>query len=97
VRELENVLLEALVRARGSVILLDEIEGILSSSQSVSESGLSTYSLSHMEKEHIRHTLDALAWNRTEVARQLQISLPTLRSKIRKYGLNEPRSLLGKS
>ncbi len=93
VRELENVLLEAVVRARGSVILLDEIENILSSNQSISESGLSTYSLSHMEKDHIQHTLTALHWNRTEAAKQLEISLPTLRSKIRKYGITAPRSL----
>ncbi len=94
VRELENVLLEAVVRARGTVILLDEIENILSSNQSTHESGLSTYSLSHMEKEHIQHTLTALSWNRTEAARQLEISLPTLRSKIRKYGITAPRSLV---
>ncbi|MDQ1331896.1 MAG: two-component system, NtrC family, response regulator AtoC [Thermodesulfobacteriota bacterium] len=93
VRELENVLLEAVVRARGSVILLDEIESILSTNQSIPESGLSTYSLSHMEKDHIRHTLTALHWNRTEAAKQLEISLPTLRSKIRKYGITAPRSL----
>jgi two-component system response regulator AtoC len=96
VRELENVLLEAVVRARGSVILLDEIENILSSNQSVAESGLSTYSLSHMEKEHIQHTLELLNWNRTEVARQLEISLPTLRSKIRKYGITEQRFAFAK-
>ena len=87
VRELENVLLEAVVRARGSVIFLDEVENILSSNNSIPESGLSTYSLSNMEKEHIQHTLTALRWNRTEAARQLEISLPTLRSKIRKYGI----------
>jgi len=72
---------------------LDEIENILSSNQSISESGLSTYSLSHMEKDHIQHTLTALHWNRTEAAKQLEISLPTLRSKIRKYGITAPRSL----
>jgi len=93
VRELENVLVEAVVRARGSVILLDEIERILSQNQSIPESGLSTYSLSYSEKEHIQHTLAALHWNRTEAARRLEISLPTLRSKIRKYGIIPPRSL----
>lgn len=93
VRELENVLLEAVVRARGSVILLDEIESIFSPDRPVPESGFSNYSLSHMEKEHIQNTLAALRWNRTEVARKLEISLPTLRSKIRKYGITAPRSL----
>ena len=96
VRELENMLVEAVVRARGSVILLDEIERILSPNQTIPESGLSTYSLSHMEKAHIQHTLATLHWNRTEVARRLEISLPTLRSKIRKYGIIPPRSLATK-
>ena len=40
-----------------------------------------------MEKQHIQHTLDLLGWNRTETARYLEISLPTLRAKINKYGL----------
>ena len=87
VRELENVLVEAVVRARGGVILLDEIEDILSMNQSIPDLGLATYSLSHMEKNHIRSTLDQLGWNRTETARRLKISLPTLRAKIKKYGL----------
>jgi two-component system response regulator AtoC len=40
-----------------------------------------------MEKKHIRMTLDRLNWNRSETARVLGISLPTLRNKIRKYGI----------
>jgi two-component system, NtrC family, response regulator AtoC len=87
IRELENVLVEAVVRARGSVILLDEIEDILSVNIPGPETGPATYSLPHMEKKHIQSTLDQLGWNRTEAARRLQISLPTLRSKIRKYGI----------
>ncbi len=87
VRELENVLVEAVVRARGGVILLDEIEDILSMNQPIPQSGLATYSLTHMERHHIQSTLDQLDWNRTEAARRLEISLPTLRAKIKKYGL----------
>ncbi len=87
VRELENVLVEAVVRARGKVILLDEIDSILSSSQSVAATPLTNYSLPHMEKEHIQTTLDRMNWNRTETARVLGISAPTLRKKIKKYGI----------
>jgi two-component system response regulator AtoC len=87
VRELENVLVEAVVRARGKVILVDEIEDILSSNYPITTTRLATYSLPHMEKEHIRATLDRLNWNRSETARVLGISLPTLRKKIRKYGI----------
>lgn len=87
VRELENVLVEAVVRTGGRVILLDEIEDILSSSHLVTDNGLSGYSLPRMEKKHIKATLDQLDWNRSETARILGISLPTLRSKIKKYGI----------
>jgi DNA-binding NtrC family response regulator len=88
VRELENVLVEAVVRARGKVILVDEIENIISSNQPITTTRLTTYSLPHMEKEHIQMTLDRLNWNRSETARVLGISLPTLRKKIRKYDIN---------
>jgi len=92
VRELENVLVEAVVRARGRVILLEEIEDILSSNRQMAKTGLSTYSLPHMEREHIQQTLRQLQWNRSETARLLGISVPTLRSKIKKYGITPPSS-----
>ncbi|MFH1982274.1 MAG: sigma-54 dependent transcriptional regulator [Pseudomonadota bacterium] len=93
VRELENVLVEAAVRARGSVILLDDIEDILRSRERELDAGVEPESLPEMEKEHIRSLLDKLDWNRSETARRLKISLPTLRSKIRKYGLVPPEGL----
>ena len=89
VRELENILVEAVVRARGKVILLDEIENILSTNPATTPASLTNYSLPHMEKEHIRTTLDRLNWNRSETARVLGISPPTLRKKIRKYGITQ--------
>ncbi len=85
VRELENVLAEAVIRARGNVILLDEIDDLLSVDNAVPEEGLSTYSLPNMEKEHIRKILELTGWKRKEAAKRLGISIPTLRSKIRKY------------
>jgi DNA-binding NtrC family response regulator len=85
VRELENILVEAVVRARGKVILLEEIEKILEKSHPLSMMNLSAFSLPLMEREHIQKTLDHVGWNRTKAAHLLGISLPTLRSKIRKY------------
>jgi two-component system response regulator AtoC len=87
VRELENVLVEAVIRARGNVILLEEIERILTMNHSTAPMGLNDYSLPQVEREHIRVTLSQCGWNRTQAARLLGISLPTLRSKIRRYGL----------
>jgi two-component system response regulator AtoC len=88
VRELENVLVEAVVRARGKVILLDEIEDILSSNYLIDDDDLASYSLPRMEREHIKNTLNLLKWNRSKTARVLGISLPTLRSKIKKYRIS---------
>ena len=77
VRELENLLTGALVKTRGSVLLLDDIEDILRMSASdMPPEGIAS-SLPKMEKEHIQKTLDELGWRRTEAARRLKISLPT--------------------
>ena len=90
VRDLENVLVEAVVRARGRVLLLDEIERSLSMNEPPVAAGLSPSSLNGIEKEHIEKTLSQLGWNRTRTAQALGISMPTLRSKIRKYGITPP-------
>jgi two-component system response regulator AtoC len=87
VRELENALVEAIVRARGKVILLEDMEKILNMNHPLSSYSLASYSLPEIEKEHIQHTLSQVDWNRTKAARILGISLPTLRKKIRKFEL----------
>jgi two-component system response regulator AtoC len=87
VRELENVLVEAVVRARGKVILLEEIVRILSVNHGGTIMGLGDYSLNKVEKDHILNTLLQCDWNRTQAARLLGMSLPTLRSKIRRFGI----------
>ena len=89
VRELKNILIAAVVRARGNVILLEEIDEILRTQPSAC-GGLTTYSLPQVEKQHIENTLTHAGWNRTRSAKMLGISLPTLRSKIRKYGIVPP-------
>jgi len=90
VRDLENVLVEAVVRARGRVLLLDEIERTLSLNEPPPSAGLSPFSLNGIERDHIQNTLSQLGWNRTRTAQALGISIPTLRSKIRKYGITPP-------
>jgi two-component system response regulator AtoC len=92
VRELENALVEAAVRARGKVILLEEMERILSMNQPLTTDILASSSLPELEKEHIRNTLDQVGWNRTKASEILEISLPTLRKKIRNFGLNQEKN-----
>ena len=94
VRELENALVEAVVRARGQVILLEDMEKILNTNHLLSSKSLISYSLPDIEKEHIQHTLSQVDWNRTKAAQILGISLPTLRKKIRKFELT-PHSDIG--
>ena len=90
VRELENVIVAAMVNVRGKVILMEDIASVLSSHPSGDADAFSLFSLAHVEREHIRKILCLTRWNRTRSARLLGITLPTLRSKIRKYNLDPP-------
>ena len=87
VRELENTIVQALVGCRGNVLLRDDIDRILDQHRSEPVQGLESFSLAHVEKHHIARTLSQLGWNKSRAARLLQITLPTLRSKIKKYGI----------
>ena len=93
VRELKNVIVATVVRSRGNVILLENIEEILVTHQSFQDDEVSSYSLANMEKKHIHKTLSGVGWNRTQAARLLKISLPTLRSKIKKYGIGSNKKV----
>jgi two-component system response regulator AtoC len=87
VRELENTIAQALVGCRGNVLLKDDIEKLLNIENKIVTMGLDSYSLAHVEKIHIEKTLSKLQWNKTKVAQLLGITLPTLRSKIKKYDI----------
>lgn len=92
VRELENIILSAAIRSRGSVILADTIDALLSRPDNTGENtGENTaLSLAQAEQHHIRIILDSVGWHKTRAADILEISLPTLRKKIQKYGLAPP-------
>ncbi|MFU8769531.1 MAG: sigma-54-dependent transcriptional regulator [Desulfotignum sp.] len=87
VRELENTIVQALVGCRGNVLLKDDIDRILNQHRSEPVQGLESFSLTHVEKNHIARTLSQLGWNKSRTARLLQITLPTLRSKIKRYNI----------
>ena len=91
VRELENILAEAVIQSRGKVLLIKDLENVLKTTYEPFQSGLASYSLENVEKTHIEKILFKVKWNRNEAARQLGISLPTLRSKIRKYDIGPPK------
>jgi len=90
VRELENILVEAAVRARGNVILLEDIDNMFMTPQTLSpDSPFSSDSRRILDKHRIETILQDVHWNRSEAARRLGISRPTLRSRMRKYGITE--------
>ena len=90
VRELENIIVAASVQARGNIILLDAIDTLLTGHELAMPTAETSRacSLSEVENLHILKTLKAFNWNKTKAARQLEISLPTLRKKISKYNLS---------
>jgi len=90
VRELENIIVAAAVRSRGSMIHLDTLESILSLYPVDIEGLAHDRSLSGVETRHIFNILESVKWNRTRAAEILKISLPTLRKKIQKYHLSPP-------
>ncbi|MGD9209681.1 MAG: sigma-54 dependent transcriptional regulator [Desulfobacteraceae bacterium] len=93
VRELKNVITAAAVRSRSNVILKEDIEAILTLRRAELQDPMEyTPDLSNIEQRHILRILRKVGWNRTHAARLLGISLPTLRKKIRKFGIKPPKS-----
>ncbi len=82
VRELENILLQAVVLAKGEVL---EKENILLSTnrRNIIKSENEDPSLAMMEKEHIKLILDKVNWNKKEAAKLLKVSRQTLYNKIK--------------
>jgi two-component system response regulator AtoC len=85
VRELENVLTRAVVLSHGEVL---DLSTLLPSTDRPSVGG-ERRTLAAVEAEHIQTVLDALGWHQGRASSVLGISRPTLRRKIREYGLKE--------
>ena len=54
-------------------------------------------SLQDMERQHIREALGIAGWNRGKVCDLLGITRPTLRRKMREYGIGSALSVDGSS
>ncbi len=98
VRELENVIQRGLVLAAGEYIEIEDLpRGLRSLSQAdTSDSwlGMAMESLSlktaHklLEEKFIRLALSGADGNKSQAARTLEISYPSLLSKIKEYGID---------
>ncbi|REK09409.1 MAG: FHA domain-containing protein [Planctomycetota bacterium] len=97
VRELKNVVERAVVLARGELIEPDDLT--LSKLSTAGDTGEHTpqpeafkpASLAEMERDHIRATLSATNWNKSQTAALLGIERTTLDRKIRRYELMDER------
>jgi two-component system response regulator AtoC len=82
VRELENLLMQAIVLTKGDMLLM---ENILVKKHKEQRSGEVLLSLEEIERRHIEKVLNHFKWDKTKSAESLGISLPTLYSKIKSF------------
>jgi len=81
VRELENVLQEAVALAKEDV--LEKESFIFGNLRNNDNNNRDIMSLCDVEKEHIKLVLDKVRWDKKEACRILKISRPTLNKKIK--------------
>jgi two-component system, NtrC family, response regulator AtoC len=87
IRELKNVLAQAMIISPGDVLEKKFITLNEPSPRHSAPKSLKATSLADMEKEHIQRVLEMVNWNKQEAASLLGITRPTLNAKIDKYGL----------
>lgn len=94
VRELENVLTRAVMGTHGDVVDAETLAPLLSKiDEQQAEAGARSpgvaLSLEEYEREYILRVLNRTEWHLGKACEALGISRPTLRQKMREYGLRE--------
>ncbi len=84
VRELQNVLIRAALHCRGRTVQCNHLKGLIWDESGETGESLT---LADVERRHIEQILNATGWNRGRACEILGVSRPTLRRKIRDYGL----------
>jgi two-component system response regulator AtoC len=90
VRELENILTRAAITTQGEVILDEFISPLLGREDKATgeRDALNIVSLQEIEKEHILKVLSHTRWHLGNSCKLLGISRPTLRQKLKEYGIS---------
>jgi two-component system response regulator AtoC len=88
VRELKNVLTKAVLESRGSVLLANAVKTALISSAEDSPDTMELRTLDEIEREHILKCFTETGGNLSAAARALGLSRPTLRKRLKLYGLS---------
>jgi DNA-binding NtrC family response regulator len=95
IRELESTVSRAALSAPGRVIRDGDIEflhaHVMPTAMSAAGAKAGLPSLRDAERSHIQRVLEAVAWNKKEAARVLEISRGTLYRKIEEYQLDDAR------
>lgn len=90
VRELENILTRAAIASPSEVILDESLSSLVQKSESAGKEKtdiLTMPSLQEVEKEHIIRVLQHTHWHLGKACDFLCISRPTLRQKMKEYGI----------
>jgi two-component system response regulator AtoC len=87
IRELKNVLIKAILESRGSILLADAVESVLTDSEVGVVDSTDALSMDEVERNHIRQAMSESGGNLSAAARSLGISRPTLRKRLKHYGL----------
>ena len=85
VRELQHVIYRAARMCRGEIVLSAHLSGLRPKGAAEDVDRVPT--LEELEREHISRVLDMTGWNRGRTCGLLGITRPTLRRKMRRYGL----------
>jgi two-component system response regulator AtoC len=89
VRQLENTLTRAVLMAKSSILSEEDLQSALGITSSKKESNQPFKPLREIEKDYILKVLNAFDWHFGKTCRILGISRPTLRTKLKKYGIVE--------
>ncbi len=87
VRELKNVLTKAILESHGAVLLADAVESVLRGSSLGVADSRDAVSMDEIWKNQILKAMSECGGNLSAAARSLGISRPTLRKRLKHYGL----------
>jgi two-component system response regulator HydG len=88
VRELENVVERAVILSPGEFVTENDLPATLRGSEKSAPGPFGGQSLEDAEREAIARTLEQVGNNKSEAARVLGVTRVTLRSKMKKFGLD---------
>jgi two-component system response regulator AtoC len=94
---LESTVSRAALSAPGRVIRDTDVEFLHTHAAIAEDTPPRLPTLAQAERTHIQHVLEAVAWNKKEAARVLEISRGTLYRKIEEYGLEREPQASGKN